>query len=199
MLTKKQFIERLNFIKEYQEKMNTFDKALKEFAHSDFTGFYDENIYAHLLNNLIEDMDDKYDTISWWICETDWGKEEEMTAIWEKDDPDDKPTWNIKTPEDLYAYLFVNNAKAPSESSYALAIKAQDNGVKYTLKTLETMRYNNEEAHNKGWEERGALIRYALEKIENEYRMSRGGEADLDYSKFVEIISVLDDENWEAE
>lgn len=192
MLTKKQFLERLDFIKKYETRMNNFDKALQKFAKSDFTGFYDEITFGHLCDCLKEDMNDKYDTISWWMCDLEWGTRKDMCNIYHPETGEVIAT--VDTPEALYDYLFIENTKTPPKEQMMAIVKAQDNGVKCALKVLDTMRNTNENTHNAGWAERNALLRYASDKIEHEYRFERGIGADLDIKKDFYIVSMLEEE-----
>lgn len=152
MISKKEFLKRLKFIMDYSERVNKFDEALKDFAESDFTGFYDEKLQNHLLDMLITDMEDSTDLISWWLYDCpEAGKAEEYCKIYVKDGDEDDFTW-VRTPEELYDYIFITNTKAPSKESVKAIIKAQDNGVKFALKELEHMKSNNAKTKNKNWE-----------------------------------------------
>lgn len=194
MLTKKQFIERIEFIEDFHNRMCEFDEALRNYAPSDFSGFFDDKTYQYLIARLGEDVNDDNDYIGWWICETEFGKNKNMCKIWEGD-TDHDPDWIVDTPEQLYDYIFIQNTKAPSKESVQLAVKAQDNGVKFALKIIEEMQRTNEKTKNEGWGERGVLLQYAQDKIEREYRLQRGIGADLNFSKNLHIISVLDEES----
>ena len=190
MLTKKQFLERLNFIKEYEIRMGNFDKALNEFAKSDFTGFFDETTFDFLCDSLKEDMGDEYDIISAWMFDMEWGTR--LTEIYDKDTGE--IIADLNSPEALYDYLFTEYAKAPSKEEVKSTIKAQDNGVKFALLILDEMQNTNENVHNFGWEERNALLKYAKDKITHEYQFQRGIGADLNLDSSCYIISVLEDE-----
>lgn len=186
MITKQQFIERLQFIQDYTNRMNDFDKALKKFGHSDFSGFYDEDIILHLVKCLQEDMNDIYENISWWLYEAPEGEKK----IWESD-----IEWDVSTPELLYAYLYVHHGDAPTTQELKRVVRAQDDGVKFALQILEEMKQTNGKTKNEGWGERGALLRYAQDKIEHEYRFQRGIGANLNYKDKFNIISVLENES----
>ena len=193
MLTKKQFIKRLKFLQSFKERMDTFSEALCKYAPSDFTGFFDEETFNFLLSTLEEDMNDKYQNITWWICETDWGKRKDLCGIWEED-AGEEPTWKINTMEDLYAYLFCQNSKTPTKESLQLALRCQDNGVKFCLKEIQNVIDRNYETQNFGWEERNALLNYIKTIIKNNYLLKRGISVDLDYDKSIEIMSILEEE-----
>ena len=199
MLTKKQFLERLNFIIEYDKSVERYDQALKEFAHSDFTGYYDEKLHNHLINMLVEDMDQDPDDdlISWWLYDCpEAGKHPEHANIWDGDADDPNTTkYTIATPEDLYDYIFIHYSKAPSKDTIKSIVKAQDSGVKFALREIQHLRKTNNRTRNKGWEERDILFKYIQSQIENQYRFTRGIGADLNFDKPLNIISVLEDES----
>lgn len=186
MLTKQQFLKRIDFIKEYEKKVNNFDHALKVFAPSDFTGFYDETIFNHLLDNLKEDMDDDYDTISWWMCDTEWGERKDMCKISRGEKGDiDYQEWNILTPSDLYDYLMEcqqeNMANELDEimqdnedTVYRIGSKAQTEGVRFALNEISAISLTNENTQNPGWKERGTLLKLVYSQIKNHYIQTTG-------------------------
>ncbi len=199
MLTKKQFLERLNFIIDYDKKVEKFDGALKEFAHSDFTGYYDEDIHIHLLNNLVEDMNVPFDDdiISWWLYDCPQaGKCTEHCRVWDGD-PDDPNTieYDLTTPEKLYEYIFITYSQTPSKDTIKSIIKAQDSGVKFALQEIQDLRKTNNQTRNEGWEDRDILFKFTQSQIENQYRLKRGIGADLNLDNPLYIISILDEES----
>lgn len=197
MLTKKQFLQRLKFIMDYNESVEKYDQALKEFAQSDFTGFYDEKLHNHLLTTLAEDMEQgEDDLISWWLYDCpEAGKNPQHAKIWDGDKDDPETTeYDVSTPEKLYDYIFITYSKAPSKESIQMAIKAQDNGVRFTLKEIEKLKAKNATTKIKDWKNRDALLNFVQTQISNQYRFERGIGADLDLDKPLHIISVLEDE-----
>ena len=104
MLKKKQFLERLNFLIDYQNREMEFDEAMRKFAPSDFTGFSDDTTLNFLLHTLEEDMNDEDGWIAWWLWDApERGKNPEHCIIQDGED-----TWQITTPEQLYGYLVAN-------------------------------------------------------------------------------------------
>lgn len=197
MLTKKQFLERLNYLMDYQKKVDKFDEALREFAPSDFTGFHDDDVHTHLLNTLIEDMNDKDDYISWWLYDCpNAGKNPEHAKIWlgDANDPDTIVV-DVSTPEQLYDYLFTQNIETSPKETLNLAVKAQDNGFKFALKHINDLKEANSETRNAGWEDRDSLFGFILGTIANDYLYARGIGADLNYHDSLYIISMLDEES----
>lgn len=197
MLTKKQFLERLNYLMDYQKKVDKFDEALREFAPSDFTGFHDDDVHTHLLNTLVEDMNDKDDYISWWLYDCpNAGKNPEHAKIWLGDENDpDTIVVDVSTPEKLYDYIHANYGQAPSKDTMRTIIKSQDNGFKFALKHINDLKEANSETGNVGWEDRDSLFDFILKTITNDYLYARGTGADLNYHDSLYIISMLDKES----
>lgn len=197
MLTKKQFLTILNLILKEEDAQEKFDEAIREYAPSDFTGFAKTGLLDTLVDFLVDAMEDSDGYISWWLWDApDRGKNKKGSRIWlgDSDDPDTEVI-EIVTPEQLYSFLVANYGKAPSKDTVRTIIKSQDNGIKFALKTLDELIHTNNMTSNEGWTDRGALLRYARDKIENEYRLARGANADLNYSDNLFIISVLEDES----
>lgn len=191
MLTKKQFLDRLSFLMEWSKKVDRFDQALKDFAKSDFTGYYDEGVHNHLLDTLVEDMEDDDGLISWWLYDCPQAGEcPEHAKIWTEDE---KQEWDVSTPEKLYDYIFLSKTQAPAKETLQMAIKAQDTGIKFALKTIQNLRKANSKARNEGWEDRDILLKLAQSKIENEYLYQTGANRDLHFDEPLHIISILEE------
>lgn len=190
MLTKKQFVDRANFIKNYEKRADNFDHALKEFAPSDFTGFYDETIFNHLLKNLQEDMEDEHDTISWWMCDTEWGQKKDMCNIY--DSTTNEIIAVVDSLESLYDYLEKSQSEKVSENHedtiFRIGKKAQTDGLRFALNELAIINANNQTLKNAGWEERKALLELIYNQIVNNYLLATGinPESDRPLELFVE-------------
>lgn len=196
MLTKKQFLQRLKFLMDYNASVEKYDQALKEFAHSDFTGYYDEKLSTYLLQTLSEDMEqEEDDLISWWLYDCpEAGKNPQHAKIWDGDRNDPETTeYDVSTPEKLYDYIFITYSKAPSKESIQMAVKAQDNGVRFTLKEIEKLKTKNAKTKIKDWENRETLLNFLQTQISNHYLFERGIGADLNLDKPLHIISILED------
>ena len=203
MLTKKQFTKILNHIIKEEDRQERFNEALREYAPSDFTGFSkpDHTVFlVEILEDLMGDEPEgEYGTtyISWWLWDCpDRGrcKNDDSCTLWlgEHDDPD-TPKIIVRTPEDLYDAILINKSKAPSKESIQMAIKAQDNGVKFALKTIKEVKDKNFETHNKGWAERDAEMEYLAQKIINSYLLEAGVNRDLNLDEDLHIISILEE------
>lgn len=196
MLTKKQFKKLLDRIIYEEERQQKLDKALQEYAPSDFTGFYDSDLSAFLLEILADLMDDKYDTISWWLWDApDRGrcKDDRSCTICFKDE--DSPEYVIRTPDDLYDYLVLSNLTSPTKDHLRLAKRAQDNGVKYAISEIRGISDTNKRTKNPGWEERDALLKYTASKIINDYQIAAGANPGLSSDDNIYIICTAEEES----
>ena len=146
---------------------------------------------------LVEDMDQdpNDDLISWWLYDCPQaGKHPEYAKIWSGDkDDSDTMEYDVSTPEKLYNYIFACYSKSPSKESIQLALKAQDNGVKFALRTIGQIKETNEKAHNKEWQERDILMEYLIKKITNNYLLAAGVRHNLNLDGDYYIISSLEE------
>jgi len=197
MLTKKQFLTILELILKEEDSQEKFDEALREYAPSDFTGFAKTGLLDILVDFLVDAMGDDDGYISWWLWDApDRGRNKKGSRIWlgDSDDPDTEVI-EIVTPEQLYNFLLLNYGKAPSKETIQMAVKSQDNGVKFAIRQIDNILKSNLKAKNEGWEERKTLMEYLIGKICNEYLLARGVGADLNCQDNPTIISVLEDES----
>lgn len=190
MLTRKQFKDLIGYYQKECKDMDEFDEALKKYAQSDFTGFYRDQVYdiIKLAESL---MNDKYSYISWWLFDTN-NQDPEYTKIWEEGE--EEPSWDIRTLDDLYDYLLITYYQTPPKEQLDAIIKAQDNGVKFALKTINDLAKKNAQTGNKDWQERNAMFELVSSKIENEYLLLRG-MTDLHSDENCPIISILNEES----
>lgn len=103
VLSKEQFVKYINHIIDLDESSKTLEKALQIFCNDrDFTGFfYSCEFELKFLKDL---LDDENDWIEWWIYEGRENPEESSIEC-------DGRKWVIKTPEDLYDFLFQENSE----------------------------------------------------------------------------------------
>ncbi len=102
-MDKRRFVEIINALKSadrLQRDIDALMRTAKENIENDFMNgaslmINHECIVIELLEEIMEDY---YDTISWWIYETEYGKSK--PEIYEGN-----VTTVLKTPEDLYDYL----------------------------------------------------------------------------------------------
>lgn len=105
MITKKEFvkiIDRLREVNDFVDETNERAKKLNDAIISDFYNVMSlsishESIVVELLANLFDD----YDTISWWLYELDYGRKYKKGCI---QDSNGKNI-NLSTAEKLYDYL----------------------------------------------------------------------------------------------
>lgn len=105
-MNKKRFVEIINALKsasKLQNDINDLMGTAKENIELDFMNgaslmINHESIVVGLLEEI---MEDDYNTISWWIYETEYGKS--GTGIYDSEVKN--LIVDLKTPEDLYDYL----------------------------------------------------------------------------------------------
>lgn len=181
MISKEEFIERIKELDEISEADWELDRALKRIAPSDFTGFSRPQLTNEKLNSLVDDMDDKYEYISWWLYDCpDHGKgEDSKCTVWSTDE---KTKWVIKTPEDLYDFLVELYQKEEEDAeeevrefvSEGLARRAQIDGVRFAINVITQLRHTNKKTNGAKASEIEALLKYVSDKIETEYALSTG-------------------------
>ena len=186
-ISKTNFIIFINRIIHDQERYDKLDKALKQFAPSDFTGIAKTNDWK--LEWLSEVMQDKEGWVEWWFFETDCGKK--LTQVWEDGDPEDDPTWDIKTSGDLYDFLMAQYYK---DTNPLREKKAQDNGFRYALQGIKSCKDANFLSHNEGWEDRDALFQFLLNILTNHYLLEAGVNSNVDYNGEINLICSLEEE-----
>ena len=99
MLTRKQFKEVLDELKQLCAIEDEIDRALKLLS-PDFSGFGLEKPISLILKTLEYAMDDE-EWISYWIYDMEWGKKARLGTVTEKDGTNIP----IKTINDLYDVL----------------------------------------------------------------------------------------------
>ena len=114
MITKKQFTDIINHIKEVNDFVNeTNDKARKlhDSMISDF--FNASSLSISFEDDLVKVLENMFDTdlISWWLWELDYGRRFKIGYLIEADGIT-KP--DLSTAEKLYDYL-VENLKGENE------------------------------------------------------------------------------------
>lgn len=186
-ITKTSFVTFIEKIVYDQKRYDELDKALKQFAPSDFTGIAKINDWK--VEWISEVMRDKEGWIEWWLYETDCG--EKLNQVWEDGDPEDDPTWVIKTPDDLYDFLMVQYYKATNPIREK---KAQDNGFKYALQGIKSCKDVNSLSRNEGWEDRDILFQFLLTTLTNHYLLEAGANSDVDYNEEINLICSLEGE-----
>lgn len=104
MISKKEFIEiinRLKEVKDFVEETNDKGRKLRDAIESDFFNAMSLSIsHEGTVVKLLENMFDT-DIISWWIYELDYGREYKRGCIQEGNGKN----INVSTAEKLYDYL----------------------------------------------------------------------------------------------
>ncbi len=105
MITKNEFVEIMNklkevddFVKEVNEKSRKLsDAIISDFFNAQSLSISHESLVLELLQNIFNDKD----FISWWIYETDYGRNKNMAKVWLEDNTE----ISLETPEQLYDFL----------------------------------------------------------------------------------------------
>lgn len=109
MIPKEEFLKAIEALKQ----QNAIDDNFQTHMEAAFPGSYApiyENCLWELSIHLLElAMEDRYEYVSWWVYETDYGKREDMTEISWTEDGQEKSV-KLTTAEALYDFL-VENAK----------------------------------------------------------------------------------------
>jgi len=110
MLSKKRFVEIINDIKLVSHKL---DELMKLNSHLALSIVEEYSLQDTLINTLEEVMNIQIDdcfgsAISWWIYETDFGKDSSVICIKEGNK---EKEYHIKTAEQLYDYIIKHERK----------------------------------------------------------------------------------------
>ena len=111
MITKMKFVDIINKLKEVNDFVNeTNDRArkLSDAVMSDFFNAQSLSIsHENIVIELLEDMFNAGDIISWWIYDLEYGTKYKDGCITEKDGT----IIDVSTAEKLYDYLYKENNK----------------------------------------------------------------------------------------
>lgn len=108
MISKEKFVGIMNKLQEAQQLVDDIDKVINSTKyHSFFVDFADANtlfiLHDDIVIDLLVDMfNDKNEWISWWIYETNFGKDIEMATVTNEKE---NKKWLLNTPEALYDFL----------------------------------------------------------------------------------------------
>lgn len=105
MITKKEFIEIINKLKEVNDFVNETNNKAKKLNEAIISDFFNasslsishENIVVKLLENIFDDKD----IISWWLYELDYGREFKKGYLQDESGLD----VDVSTAGKLYDYL----------------------------------------------------------------------------------------------
>ena len=116
MISKEKFVKILNRLKEttdLQNQINELFMRARDNIENDFCNagsfmISHEDVVVDLLEEIFGDSGE-YPNTSWWIYETDYGRNKKMNKIYEEDA---KTVYKeLNTAEDLYDYLLENYKK----------------------------------------------------------------------------------------
>lgn len=109
MISKELFCKTIADIQEQDRKISEFDHALGKICDSAVV-FDADNLYlAALLCILKEELDDKADTIEWWLYE------DVRKCIWFDLEDGHRMRYDMPTAESLYDYLTLPSEQLPLE------------------------------------------------------------------------------------
>ena len=103
MMNKKEFIKAINEIVTFENKLDKLRGISVDLSLglADMGGMLVESLIRVLCLNCGLNPDEKYgDDISWWVYETDCGKNKKMNVVEYK-----KKKYHIDTPSDLYDFI----------------------------------------------------------------------------------------------
>lgn len=109
-ISKEQFVEALNAIKEGLDERNRFDKSMSEFS----SGYFVSSIGTKWLDTAIKLLEiavgdvvqpKYYSMISWWLYENVVPKSVYLQPHTEFNDTDEEIEVSVETPEQLYEYF----------------------------------------------------------------------------------------------
>lgn len=111
MLTKKEFVEIIDRLKEtndFVEETNKRARKLKDAIISEFTNAMSLSIsHEELVVQLLENMFKDKDIISWWLYDLDYGRKFELGCIQEEKNGK-IISFDLSNAEKLYDYLVDN-------------------------------------------------------------------------------------------
>lgn len=109
MLTKEEFLKTIEALKQQDAIDNNFQTHMEVAFPGSYAPIYENVLWALSIHMLELAMEDRYEYVSWWVYETDYGKREDMAVISWAENGQEKSV-NFTTPEALYDFL-VENAK----------------------------------------------------------------------------------------
>ena len=103
MITKKEFIDIINKLKEANDFVNETNEKARKLDDAIISDFFNASSLSISHENIVENMFNDTDTISWWLYEKDYGRNPEL-KMWDEFDNE----IDVSTPEKLYDYLIKN-------------------------------------------------------------------------------------------
>lgn len=109
MISKETFVKILNYIDNMDTFAEDLNQVFKAYDRHDWImgyAFNDDKFQSMVLNLLSEAMGDANDWVHWWVFETDFGRDEYLRKIHDKE-----VVYDLASPEKLYDFLFDNCEK----------------------------------------------------------------------------------------
>lgn len=103
MISKEEFVKALDEIVEFENKLDKLREVSTDLSlsFSDIGGMLVQSLIRVMCLSCGLNPDEKYgDDISWWVYETDCGKDKKMNVVEYK-----KKKYHIDTPSDLYDFI----------------------------------------------------------------------------------------------
>lgn len=119
MISKEEFIKAIEALKQQNAVDDNFHTHMEAAFPGSYAPIYENVLWALSIHLLELAMEDRYEYVSWWVYETDFGKREDMTEITWTEDGQEKSV-NLMTAEALYDFL-VDNVKHNDSSEQVVA------------------------------------------------------------------------------
>jgi len=97
MISKKEFTKKIKQYIKLNKDIENVDIAMRKLS-PDFGGFYLDTVHELIIDTLQLAMNDKYEWISYWVYELEYGKKANKETVQDKDNKNIP----IKTISDLY-------------------------------------------------------------------------------------------------
>lgn len=104
MIAKEEFLKAIETLKQQDSIDNNFQAHMGAAFPGSYAPIYENFLWALSIHLLELAMEDRYEYVSWWVYETDFGKCEDMTEITWTEDGQEKSV-NLMTAEALYDFL----------------------------------------------------------------------------------------------
>ena len=109
MIPREEFLKAIEALKQQNAIDDNFQTHMETVFPESYAPIYENVLWALSIHLLELAMEDRYEYVSWWVYETDYGKSEDMTEISWTEDGQEKSV-KLTTAEALYDFL-VENAK----------------------------------------------------------------------------------------
>ena len=109
MIPKEEFLKAIEALKQQNAIDDNFQTHMEAAFPGSYAPMYENVLWALSIHLLELAMEDRYEYVSWWVYETDYGKSEDMTEISWTEDGQEKSV-KLTTEDALYDFL-VENAK----------------------------------------------------------------------------------------